>query len=181
MPEDPITANSTAFDAPPPGVGFVTTTGKLPAVVRSAVVSEIVSRPVPTYVGVWAIPLKVTVEFAKNPVPLMVSVCGTAPAGSELGDSEDIEGTGLVVDPGIVKLTAPEVAPTVSGFVTVTGKTHALSSSAAGRTAVRSFRSTNVVVRAVPLKFTTESGTKPDPVSVRLKPGDPAFAAAGLN
>jgi hypothetical protein len=37
------TVKLTADDEPPPGAGFVTTTGKLPAEARSAVVSEMVS------------------------------------------------------------------------------------------------------------------------------------------
>ena len=37
------TLKFTALDAPPPGVGFVTTTGKLPVAAISAVVNEIVS------------------------------------------------------------------------------------------------------------------------------------------
>jgi hypothetical protein len=38
-----ITVKYAADDAPPPGAGFVTTTGYVPAVARSADVSEIVS------------------------------------------------------------------------------------------------------------------------------------------
>jgi hypothetical protein len=38
-----VTVKFTGLDGPPPGAGFDTTTGKLPAVARSAVVNEIVS------------------------------------------------------------------------------------------------------------------------------------------
>jgi len=37
----------------------------------------------------------VTVEEARNPVPLMVSVCGAAPTANEEGESEEMVGTGL--------------------------------------------------------------------------------------
>jgi hypothetical protein len=37
-----VTTKYAGLDAPPPGAGLVTTTGKLPTVARSAVVNEIV-------------------------------------------------------------------------------------------------------------------------------------------
>ena len=63
-----------ANDAPPPGAGFVTTTRKVPAMARSADVSEIVSWLALTNVAAWEMPLKVTVEELRNPAPLIVNV-----------------------------------------------------------------------------------------------------------
>ena len=63
------TVKVTAADAPPPGAGFVTTTGFVPAVARSAEVSEIMSWLALTNVAAWEVPLKVTVDEAVNPVP----------------------------------------------------------------------------------------------------------------
>ena len=69
-----VTLKLFAIDAPPPGAGFVTTTGYVPTVARSAEVSEIVSWPALTNVAAWEMPLKVTVEESRNPVPLIVNV-----------------------------------------------------------------------------------------------------------
>ena len=62
---------------------------------RSAEVSEIVSWLALTNVAAWKMPLKVTVEELRNPVPLIVNAWGTAPAASEAGLSWLIAGTGL--------------------------------------------------------------------------------------
>src|ERR1035441_6632422 len=59
------TLKSTEFDAPPPGVGFVTTTGKLPAVARSLEVRETVNWVELTNVSVWATPLKAAIELGR--------------------------------------------------------------------------------------------------------------------
>ena len=63
---------------------------------RSAVFSDMVSWLALTYATAWAVLLKVTVELFRKPVPLMVSVCATAPAVSEEGDSDVTIGTGLL-------------------------------------------------------------------------------------
>jgi hypothetical protein len=81
-----FTVKLSAFDGPPPGEGFVTTTGKLPAFARSPVLTEIVSWVALTYVAACAEPLYVTVEEAKKFAPLIVSVCAAAPAVTEVGE-----------------------------------------------------------------------------------------------
>jgi hypothetical protein len=49
-----------------------------------------------TKVEVCAIPLKVTVDAVRNPVPLMVSVCDAAPAPNEAGERAVMVGRGLL-------------------------------------------------------------------------------------
>src|SRR5271157_623764 len=51
------TVKLTEFDAPPPGAGLVTTTGRVPAVASSLVLKVIFNCVELTKVGVWAAPL----------------------------------------------------------------------------------------------------------------------------
>jgi hypothetical protein len=116
------TVRLTAFDGPPPGAGFVTTTGNAPVVARSLALRKIVSWVVFTNVGVCAMPLSVTVEFVRNPVPLIVRFCGGAPTVTEVGEREVIEGTGLPPPAAVtVKGTAFDAPPPGAGLVTTTG------------------------------------------------------------
>jgi hypothetical protein len=52
-----LTVKFVEFEAPPPGVGFVTTTAYVPAVAWSLALSWIVNCPEFTYVAVCATPL----------------------------------------------------------------------------------------------------------------------------
>jgi hypothetical protein len=63
--------------------------------------------------------LKVTVDVDKKPVPLMVSVCGVAPAVRVAGDRDVTVGTGLLAV--TAKLTATDDPPPGAAFVTTTG------------------------------------------------------------
>ena len=51
-----------------------------------------------TRLAAWAVPLKVTVEEERNPVPPIVKVCAAAPTSEVLGDNDVMLGTGLLVD-----------------------------------------------------------------------------------
>jgi hypothetical protein len=110
------TVKVTTFDVPPPGAGFVTETGNVPAVATSVLVREIVSWVLLTKVVVRLEPLKLTDEVLKKPVPLIVSVCAPAPTRTELGKREVMAGTGLPTE----KVTTFDVPPPGAGFVTVT-------------------------------------------------------------
>ena len=46
-------------------------------------------------VGLWGTPLNTTDDDGMNPVPLIVSVRGEAPAGDETGESPVIDGCGF--------------------------------------------------------------------------------------
>ena len=85
------------FDAPPPGAGFVTTTGNVPAFAWSAALSVIEITVELENVTVCATPLYVAVEVVRKFVPLIVNVCAAAPAVAEEGESDVMAGTGLLV------------------------------------------------------------------------------------
>src|SRR6266702_4524496 len=83
-----ITSGNTvklAVAEPPPGPGFVTTTGNVPTVARSKADRLIVNWLALTNVAEWFTPLKVTAEEGTNPKPLMVSDCGVASTAREAG------------------------------------------------------------------------------------------------
>jgi len=72
-----------------------------------------------------------------------------------------------------------EVPPPEAGLVTVTAAVRAVAMAAAGISAVNCPVLTNVVVRATPAKFTTESAAKFEPFTVRVKAAPPVAALVG--
>jgi hypothetical protein len=128
-----------------------------------------------TNVVVFATPLKFTTELAAKLVPFTVRVKATPPLVALEGKTEVIVGRGLLTVNGEV----PEVPPPGAGFVTVTLTEPAAAISAAVMDAVNFVPLTNVVVVAVPLKFTTEDGTKLVPFTVSVKAAVPAVALVG--
>jgi hypothetical protein len=80
------TVKPAATDVPPPGAGFETVTGKVPALARSFVGTAAVSSLRFTKVVARGVPLKFTVEEVINPLPLIVSVSGPLPVEAEAGD-----------------------------------------------------------------------------------------------
>jgi hypothetical protein len=113
------------FEKPPPGAGFVTTTANVPVVARSLAVRAIVSWVELMKVRVCAMPLKVTVEFERKPVPVIVKFCGVALAGREAGERDAITGRGFPT----VTFTAFDAPPPGAGFVTTTGNEPAVARS----------------------------------------------------
>jgi hypothetical protein len=170
-----LTVKFAGADVPPPGVGFVTVTGNVPAVAISAAVMAAVTCVELTNVVVAAVPLNFTAEVETKPVPFTVSVNAAPPAVAPEGESDVIVGAGLLT----VKLLAAEVPPPGAAFVTVTGKVPAVAMAVAGIVAVTSVVLTNVVVAAVPLKLTAEPLTKPVPVTVSVNAAPPAVALEG--
>jgi hypothetical protein len=85
-------------EAPPPGAGLVTTTGKLPPVAISAAgIFTVMSIPV-METGVRAgFEPKVTVAPLTKFAPLMVSKKVPLPAALLVGDKEVTAGTGLLL------------------------------------------------------------------------------------
>jgi hypothetical protein len=100
-----------------------------------------------------------------------------SPWGAQLGLSKLIVGIGFV-PPVIVKFIALDVPPDV-GLGTVTANVPAEMMAAAGIAAVNCVVLTNVVVRAVPPKFTIEAATKLVPLIVNVKAAPPATALLG--
>jgi len=127
-----FTVKLTELDAPPPGLGFVTTTGNTPPVAKSPALRDIVNCVELRKVAGCATLLYVTVELETKLLPLIVKVCTAALAATELGDSDNMTGTGLFT----VKLTELDAPPPGAGFVTTIGKAPATAWSATLRVMV---------------------------------------------
>jgi hypothetical protein len=173
------TVKEREFDAPPPGGGLVIVTGKLPAVI-SALAGKMAFNCVPL-TNVEGTPESANdiVDAGRNPVPVMESVVGPEPATTETGERDVIDGVGLIPDGSTVNGREFEVAPELSGLVTLIGNDPAVAKYAEGTEAVRSCVSRKVVETGFPLKFTTAPGTKLDPLSATCKAGAPATAWLG--
>ena len=81
-----LTVRVCAFDVPPPGAGFVTVVGNVPAEAISAALIEAVTWVELTNVVVRAEPLKLTTEFETKFVPFTVSVNAATPAVTLVGE-----------------------------------------------------------------------------------------------
>jgi hypothetical protein len=91
-----LTAKLTEFDAPPPGVGFVTTTAGVPALATSvARIVAVTCVEFTTTVALFA-PPKLTIAPLTKFVPFTVSTNDAEPTAVPLGDNELTVGTGLL-------------------------------------------------------------------------------------
>jgi hypothetical protein len=113
------TANERLPLVPPPGAGFVTVTASLPALAMAAAGMAAVTWVDEMYVVVSVVPLKETVAPLTKPIPVTLSVKAAPPAVAELGERDEIVGTGLAATTW--KDTELLVPPPGVGFVTVTG------------------------------------------------------------
>lgn len=170
-----FTLNGEFPDAPPPGVGFVTDTLKVPAVAISPAVIAAVTCVALTNVVVLAFPLKLTTAPETKLVPLTVNVNAAPPVIALVGESDVIAGTGLFT----VNVEIPEVPPPGARFVTVTLSVPAAAMSAAAIEAVICVALTKVVVLAAPLKFTTDVETNPVPFTVSVNAAPPFVPLVG--
>ena len=170
-----FTVNAEFPDVPPPGVGLVTVTLKVPAVAMSPAVIAAVTCVALTKVVVLAAPLKFTTELETKLVPFTVSVNAALPLVAFEGESVVIAGTGLFTANG----EAVDVPPPGAGLVTVTLTDPAAAMSAAVIEAVNCVALTNVVVLAAPPKFTTAPETKFVPFTVNVKAAPPTIALEG--
>jgi len=168
-----------AFDVPPPGVGFVTVTAGVPAAATSVARIAAVTFVALTNVVVRALPLKLTTAPLTKLDPLTVSVNAPDPAVALAGCSVVIAGTGLFAAALMANVSAFDVPPPGTGFVTVTAGVPVLATSVARIDAVTFVALTKVVVRALPLNLTTAPLTKLDPLTVSVNAPDPAVALAG--
>lgn len=140
-----VTLKFTEFDAPPPGVGFVTITAGVPAVATSIGIIWVVSCVELVTVAARVTPPKLTVAPVTKFVPLIVNVNAVDPAAIPVGDNELIVGTGLFT----WKVTLfVEVPPPGVGFVTLIWKAPDAAMSLAKIAAVTCVEFTNEVVRA---------------------------------
>ena len=174
-----VTEKSIATDAPPPGAGFVTTTGKAPMVARSDEVSEIVSWVALRKSVECTMPSNVTVDEARKPVPLIVSVRGVESTINEAGASEVIVGTGLFA---AVTVNGSEFDGVLDapGFVTEICLVPTAMTRLDGTLAISVDELCHAAARDVPPKFTDAPGRKFDPMTLKLKPGAPAVTCLGV-
>jgi len=164
------------LDVPPPGLGFTTVIEAAPGLGIRAAGTVAVSRVAETKVVVSGLPFQFTVEPETKLVPLTVKVNCEPPAVAQVGLSEVIVGTGLLM----VKVCAFDVPPPGAGFTTVTEAVPAFATRAAVTVAVSCVEETNVVVKAVPFQRTDEVETKLVPFTVRMNCADPAKHELGL-
>jgi hypothetical protein len=168
--------NVCALDVPPPGGGFTTVTEAVPGDATSAAVTVAVSCVEETKAVVNAVPFQRTVEVVMKLVPFTVMVNDGHPAGYELGLSEVIVGTGLLM----VNVTAVDVLDGGPGFVTVTDAVPAVATRAAGTIAVSWVDETGVVASPEPFHLTTALLSNNVPFTVKVNCGDPARDELGL-
>ena len=160
-------------EVPPPGPGVVTTTAKVPDVLKSAAVSSIASCADETNIVVRARPLKYTCELATKDEPLMTRRKGCACMVTIVGEMVDSTGSGLLtVKPCEVDVPTP-------GLLTVTESVPAVARFVAGMIAVSCVAETYVVLMAVPLTRTCELAVKKVPVSVMVVAAEPTSVEVG--
>ena len=102
-----LIVNVCAFDVPPPGAGFTTVTFAVPAAATLAAGTMAVSCVAETKVVTNGEPFQLTVEVETNLVPFTVKVNWALPAMVELGLSEVVVGTGLLIVKVSVALPVP--------------------------------------------------------------------------
>ena len=141
-----VTLKLTEFDAPPPGVGFVTITAGVPTVATSIGRIEAVTCVELTNVVPLVTPPKLRVAPLTKPVPLIVNVNAVEPAAIPVGDSEVIVGTGLFTWNVTLFVDVP---PPGVAFVTVTKSAPDVAMSLAKIAAVTCVELTSVVTRAM--------------------------------
>ena len=95
--EAALIVNDTEADVPPPGAGFVTVTGAVPAAAISAAVIAAVNCVAFTNVVVLAAPLNFTTDVETKPVPFTVRVKAAPPAVALVGAREVSVGAGLLM------------------------------------------------------------------------------------
>src|ERR1700724_1092288 len=110
-----LIVNVSGFDGPPPGPGFVTMTGTVPAVARSEVRIWAVTLMLLTKVVTRAELFQLTVAPGTKFEPFTVSVKPAEPTVLLEGESEVSTGTGLLM----VKVSALLGPPPGAGFDTV--------------------------------------------------------------
>src|SRR6266567_3962442 len=165
-------------EVPPPGDGLNTVTWAVPAAAMSAALMDACSCPPLTYVVDRFAPFQFTTDPLTKPLPFTVRVKAAVPAVADEGDSEAIDGVGLL-GALMVKPALPEVPPPGDGLNTVTWAVPAAAMSAALMDACSCPPLTYVVDRFAPFQFTTDPLTKPLPFTVRVKAAVPAVADEG--
>src|SRR5262249_40429715 len=108
--------NVSELEVPPPGAGFTTVTGTMPAFAISAVPIDAVTCVLPTKVVVRATPFHCTTAPDTKPLPLPVNVNAAPPAPALPGTSDVNVGIGFAssfVIVNVAVLGLPSAAPPV--------------------------------------------------------------------
>ena len=161
----PVTARLTAADDPPPGAGFVTTTGRVATLATSALPTEKLSFALLINVAARETPLTDTVAPGAKPAPPSVTmVADGVPTAMVDGDSAPAEGTVFVM----VSEAAADDPPPGAGLVTTTGTAPAIACSAVLTGKVRDVADRTVAARGVPATETVAPAAKLPPVRVTV-------------
>jgi hypothetical protein len=162
--------NVIAFEVPPHGL--TTVIEAVPGLAMRAAVTVAVSCVEETNVVVREVAFQRTVEVETKFVPLTVNVNCGSPAAAQVGLSELMVGTALIVN-----VAAPDVAPHPA---TVIDAVPGVAMSEAGTVAVSCFEETNVVASGLPFQLTVEPEMKLLPFTVSVNCGPPAAMQVGL-
>lgn len=162
----------TAFDGAPPG--FTTLTLAEPAAAMAVAGTCAVSWVAPTKVVASGEPFHCTVALETKPLPLTVSGKAGLPDAAEPGLREEMAGGGVaMVNVRLLETDAEELA-------TRTAAVPPVATRLAGIWAVSWVELTNVVAMGDPFHWIAVLATKAVPVTVRVKPGEPAVTKVGL-
>jgi hypothetical protein len=176
-----VIVNVSAFDVPPPGVGFTTVTAAVPEAAIS--LAEIIAVNCVEFTNVVgrALPFHCAMELAMKLVPLMVNANAAPPAAVVFGASDvsvgngfgalivNVNGFEVVPDGAHAGIVAARTEPkTTVGVNTVTEALPAFRISAAVIVAVSCPAFTNVVARFPPFHCTTEVFRKLPPFTVNV-------------
>jgi hypothetical protein len=168
--------NPTAFETPPPGAGFDTCTGSVPALAIIAVSSVTVASLLAITVVVCGIPLKITTEAGLNPVPNTdIATSLVPPAPVVVGANEVIVGTAFATVNGSVF----EAPPPGGGFSTAICRIPAVIRSFEVSVPESSVPFTSEVLRLLLFTVTTDVELNPVPVTKRSTWPEPAIAVLG--
>ena len=165
--------NVTAFDVPPHGL-VTTVIEAVPGFAMREADTVAVSCVEETNVVVSAAPFQFTIEPETKFNPLTVNVKCGSPAAAQVGLSELMVGTALIVN-----VTALDVAPHPP---TVIEAVPGVAMSAVGTVAVSCLVVTNVVTSGLPFQYTVSPWMKSllGPFTVNVKSGPPAAMQVGL-
>ena len=164
---------------PPPGVGVLTVTGTVPAVLTWAALTEAVNcKPLTKVVG-NAVPFQLITELLIKFVPFTVRVNAADPAVTLAGDNELIVGRGFVAIVPIVNTSVLELPPPGVPLTTVILALPGFATKTSVIFAVNCVALIYVVDNAVPFQFIVEPVIKLVPVIVIVKDGSPAVTLEG--
>jgi hypothetical protein len=119
-------------------------------------------------------PFHCTVAPETKPLPVIVRLKAGPPAATELGLRAEMAGVGAAI------VNVRLLESTAEGLTTRTVAVPKVATREAGICAVSCVGLTNDVVTGAPFHWTTEPETKPVPVTVSVKPGEPAATELGL-